>query len=185
MGSSGRSVYEPCRNIVSGKESDRSVKVNKKAGCASLSNVVQWTQILTYAYDRVYQENIFGKEAFYGRNSESGRVSYRFAVPFWVSEEWFKNSVLQWFEKRTEKKDLSSLYKSFLNGECERAAKILSENLMETISFYDYQELEMKCNEALRQIEDRKYEEPLRQEGYSDILKYGVAFYRKECMVKS
>lgn len=56
---------------------------------------------------------------------------------------------------------------------------------METISFYDYQELEMKCNEVLRQIEDRKYEEPLRQEGYSDILKYEVAFYRKECMVKS
>lgn len=48
-----------------------------------------------------------------------------------------------------------------------------------------YQELETKCNEALRQIEDRKYEEPLRQEGYSDILKYGVSFYRKECMVKS
>ena len=47
-----------------------------------------------------------------------------------------------------------------------------------------YQELERKCGEALRQIEDQKYEEELRQEGYSDILKYGIAFYRKECMVK-
>ena len=28
-----------------------------------------------------------------------------------------------------------------------------------------------------------KYED-LYQEGYQDILKYGVAFYRKECMVK-
>lgn len=47
-----------------------------------------------------------------------------------------------------------------------------------------YQDLESKCDEALKQIEDQKYEEPLRQEGYSNILKYGVAFYRKECMVK-
>ena len=48
-----------------------------------------------------------------------------------------------------------------------------------------YQELEKKCDEALRQIEEQKYEEGLRQEGYQDILKYGVAFYRKECMVKA
>ena len=47
-----------------------------------------------------------------------------------------------------------------------------------------YQELESKCDEALRQIDEQKYEEALRQEGYSDILKYGIAFYRKECMVK-
>ena len=47
-----------------------------------------------------------------------------------------------------------------------------------------YQGLEEKCDEALRQIEEQKYEEALRQEGYQDILKYGVAFYRKECMVK-
>ena len=128
-----------------------------------------------------------------------------------------------------------------LNGDPEKMAEILSENLMETISFYDYQEsyyhgflagmlknignyivqsnresgngrpdilvrypsvrgkaiiieikvaktyqgLEEKCDEALRQIEEQKYEEALRQEGYQDILKYGVAFYRKECMVKA
>ena len=45
-------------------------------------------------------------------------------------------------------------------------------------------DLEEKCDEALGQIEEQKYEEALRQEGYQDILKYGVAFYRKECMVK-
>ena len=47
-----------------------------------------------------------------------------------------------------------------------------------------YRELEKKCDEALEQIEKQKYDEELRQEGYQDILKYGVAFYRKECMVK-
>lgn len=122
----------------------------------------------------------------------------------------------------------------------EKMAEILSENLMDTISFYDYQEsyyhgflvgmlknignyivqsnresgngrpdilvrypsvrgktviieikitktyqgLEEKCEEALQQIEEQKYEAALRQEGYQKILKYGVAFYKKECMVK-
>ena len=152
----------------------------------------------------------------------------------------YKNTVLRWFEERTKEKELSPLYESILNGDCDTMAQILSDNLMETISFYDYQEsyyhgflagmlknignyivlsnresgngrpdillkypsvrgkavimeikvsrtyqeLESKCDEALRQIEDRKYEEALRQEGYTDILKYGIAFYRKECMVK-
>ena len=44
--------------------------------------------------------------------------------------------------------------------------------------------MEEKCDEALEQIEAQRYEEALRQEGYQNIIKYGVAFYRKECMVK-
>ena len=39
-------------------------------------------------------------------------------------------------------------------------------------------------NTVLRWFEEKTKEKELRQEGYSDILKYGVAFYRKECMVK-
>lgn len=45
-------------------------------------------------------------------------------------------------------------------------------------------ELEKKCDEAIAQIEDRKYDSPLVKEGYTDILKYGIAFYRKDCMIK-
>lgn len=154
----------------------------------------------------------------------------------------YKNTVLRWFEEKTSKKELSPLYESILNGDTEKIADILSENLMETISFYDYQEsyyhgflagmlknmgshqyivqsnresgkgrpdllvrypsvrgkavileikvaktydsLEEKCREALAQIEEKQYEADLRQEGYRDIIKYGVAFYKKECMVQ-
>ena len=153
----------------------------------------------------------------------------------------YKNTVLHWFEEKTEKKELSPLYESILNGDAGKMAEILSENLMETISFYDYQEsyyhgflagmlknignyivlsnreagngrpdivlkypsirgkaviieikiagswkeLEKKCTEALKQIEEKDYEAELRREGYQNIMKYGVAFYKKECMVKS
>ena len=171
---------------------------------------------------------------------EGETIYMEMAIPNSEVRYVYKNAVLRWFEEKTKKKELTPLYESMLNGDAEKMAEILSENLMETISFYDYQEsyyhgflagmlknignyivqsnresgngrpdilvrypsvrgkaiiieikvaktyqdLEEKCDEALRQIEEQKYEEALRQEGYQDILKYGVAFYRKECMVK-
>ena len=171
---------------------------------------------------------------------EDEMIHMEMAIPNSEVRYIYKNAVLRWFEKKTEEKELTPLYESLLAGDTERMAQILSENLMETISFYDYQEsyyhgfltgmlkhignyivqsnresgcgrpdilvrypsvrgkaiiieikvsktyqgLKEKCDEALRQIEEKKYEEGLRQEGYQDIMKYGVAFYRKECMVK-
>ena len=167
-------------------------------------------------------------------------ILVKMAIPNSEVRYVYKNMVLRWFEEKTKDKKFPLLYESILNGDREKISEILSKSLMETISFYDYQEsyyhgflagmlknignyivlsnrefgngrpdillkypsvrgkavifeikvahtyheLEQKCDEALRQIDEQKYEEPLRQEGYSDILKYGVAFYRKECMVK-
>ena len=175
------------------------------------------------------------------RERQEGETIYmEMAIPNSEVRYVYKNTVLRWFEEKTDKKELSPLYESILNGNTEKMAEILSENLMETISFYDYQEsyyhgflagmlknignyivlsnresgngrpdillkypsvrgkaviieikvsktyqeLEKKCDEALRQIEEQRYEEELRQEGYQNIMKYGVAFYRKECMAK-
>ena len=47
-----------------------------------------------------------------------------------------------------------------------------------------YSEMEKLCDEALCQIETMQYEQNLREEGYVEILKYGVCFYKKRCMVK-
>ena len=192
------------------------------------------------------QDNLWNFLFFTGylkkiREEQEGEtIRMEMAIPNSEVRYVYKNAVLRWFEEKTDKKELSPLYNSILNGDTQKIAEILSENLMETISFYDYQEsyyhgflagmlknignyivqsnresgngrpdillkypsvrgkaviieikvsktyqgLEEKCEEALQQIEEQKYEEALRQEGYQDILKYGVAFYRKECMVK-
>lgn len=42
-----------------------------------------------------------------------------------------------------------------------------------------------KCGEALRQIEDRHYEEVLVDDGTTVIRKYGIACYKKRCKVVS
>lgn len=41
-----------------------------------------------------------------------------------------------------------------------------------------------KCDEALEQIERNKYDLELIEEGYEDIIKYGISFYRKDCLIK-
>lgn len=45
-------------------------------------------------------------------------------------------------------------------------------------------QLEEKCDEALNQIEDKHYDKPLLEEGYKNIIKYGITFYKKDCMIK-
>ena len=206
---------------------------------------------ITYDDMHSTQDNLWNFLFFTGylkkisQRQEGETIYMEMAIPNSEVRYIYKNAVLRWFEekveKKTEKKELTSLYESLLNGNTEKMGEILSENLMETISFYDYQEsyyhgflagllrpmgnyivqsnresgkgrpdilvrypsvrgkavileikaaktyqeLEKKCDEALRQIEEQKYEEGLRREGYKDILKYGVAFYKKECMVKA
>ena len=203
-------------------------------------------QDITYDDMDSTQDNLWNFLFFTGylkkisEHQDGEEILVEMAIPNSEVRYIYKNTVLRWFEEKTKKKELSPLYESILDGDREKMAEILSENLMETISFYDYQEsyyhgflagmlknignyivlsnresgngrpdivlkypsvrgkavileikvartyqeLESKCDEALRQIDEQKYEEALRQEGYSNILKYGIAFYRKECMVK-
>lgn len=42
-----------------------------------------------------------------------------------------------------------------------------------------------ECDDALQQIEDKNYDQELREKGYTKILKYGIAFYHKKCRVKT
>ena len=44
--------------------------------------------------------------------------------------------------------------------------------------------LDQACERALQQIEEKKYEEELRENGVDKILKYGIACYMKRCKVK-
>ena len=162
-----------------------------------------------------------------------------FAIPNSEVRYIYKTTVLRWFEEKIENKDLSSLYQAIAEGRTKTMEEIISNNLMETISFYDYQEnyyhgflagllknmgnyivlsnresgngrpdlllkypsvrgkaiifelkvsdtfkgMDEKCREALEQIEENRYEAALRDEGYDQIIKYGLAFYRKECKV--
>ena len=44
--------------------------------------------------------------------------------------------------------------------------------------------LEASCEAALQQIEDRQYAKDFADD-YDDILCYGIAFYKKRCLVRT
>ena len=58
----------------------------------------------------------------------------------------------------------------------------------ELLTYYDcndkYGNLDAACERALKQAEERKYDEELRENGVNEILKYGIACYMKRCKVK-
>ncbi|HJA67561.1 MAG TPA: ATP-binding protein [Candidatus Mediterraneibacter cottocaccae] len=201
---------------------------------------------ITYEDIESTQDNLWNFLFFTGylkkvsEHQEEEILYLELAIPNREVRYIYKTTVLRWFEEKTKEKDLTPLFESILNGDTGKMEEILSENLMETISFYDYQEsyyhgflagmlknigsyivlsnresgkgrpdillkypsvrgkavileikvaktyqeMGQKCEEALEQIRTQDYEAELRQEGYQNILKYGVTFYRKECMVK-
>ena len=51
------------------------------------------------------------------------------------------------------------------------------------LKYADDGNLEKACSEALMQIEEKKYAEGLKRRGTKKIMKYGIAFWEKECMV--
>ena len=44
-------------------------------------------------------------------------------------------------------------------------------------------DLDNKCKEALKQIDNRNYDTELIEEGYEKIIKYGISFFKKKCRV--
>ena len=48
-----------------------------------------------------------------------------------------------------------------------------------------FQGLDKSCEDAMNQINTRRYDAVLREEGRCNIIKYGIAFHKKRCKVVS
>lgn len=46
-----------------------------------------------------------------------------------------------------------------------------------------FQGLDKSCEDAMMQINTRRYDAALREEGRFNIIKYGIAFHKKRCKV--
>ena len=58
-------------------------------------------------------------------------------------------------------------------------AMILELKISDTIT-----DMEKKCEEALTQMEEQKYESSLEEDCFQPILKYAICFFKKRCMVR-
>ena len=204
---------------------------------------------ITYGDIHDSQDNLWNFLFFTGylkkvgeSSNEDGDICLEMSIPNKEIKKIYKDSISQWFEKKIEKADRSPLIHALETGDCEAAENFLNEQLLDTISYFDYAEsyyhgfiagllknagkyrvysnresgngrpdivlqtanirkgsviiLELKiagsiaemddvCDKALAQIKEQRYPEPFAKEGYPDIKKYAICFYKKECMVKN
>ena len=175
-----------------------------------------------------------------GRSFHSDIIYLKIKIPNREIRYIYNNTIQEWFHKKTEAADFSSLYRAILSGDTETAENFLKKQLRESISFMDsaekfyhgfllgllgglqdyrkksnlesgsgryditlipydeqqpavilelkrakkFTEMENLCREALHQIDEKNYADALIEEGYPIILKYGVCFCKKSCMVK-
>ncbi len=201
---------------------------------------------ITYADIHETSDNLWNFLYFTGYLTSAGqrydgeKTYIKMVIPNTEVRTIYKNTVLRWFDTRLKQRDLRPLVKAIEEGDCETIGDIISDELMDTISFFDYGEsyyhgflagllraggnymivsnrengqgrtdlvmktprirngkavilelkvadsfnqMEDKCREALTQIEANQYEEGLRREGYRQIVKYGISFFKKECIV--
>ena len=200
-------------------------------------------------YEDIYesQDNLWNFLYFTGylkavRESFSGDTTFMdLMIPNTEVLTIYKRTILAWFDRKMKETDRSSLIKFLETGDTTAFETYVSDQLLNTISFFDYaenyyhgflaglfkgagnylvmsnrecgegrpdlilktpsvrgtalileiktadafQKMEQACQKALQQIEERNYASGLYAEGYVHIKKYGVCFYRKECMVKA
>ena len=74
------------------------------------------------------------------------------------------------------------------NGRLDITAKSLDDSkspiIIELKAAETFQEMEAACDRAVMQIEEKEYDSWALEEGYTEALDYGIAFFRKRCKVK-
>ena len=178
-----------------------------------------------------------------GKRFENRKIYLSMKIPNEEILYIYENKIQNWMQHKIEQEDLSGLVTAFEEGDCDNASDIITGQLIDTISFYDYKEdyyhgfladllknnkkylvksnresglgrwfenglvlktprirrgraiilelkiasnindLEKGCENALEQIERLHYDHDIINEGYTDITKYGICFYKKECLV--
>jgi len=201
---------------------------------------------ITYGDIYESQDNLWNFLFFTGylkavdRYFESDSIYLVLKIPNREIRYIYNNHIKNWMQHKIEQEDLSGLVTAFEEGDCDNASDIITGQLIDTISFYDYKEdyyhgflagllknnkkylvksnresgfgrydlvlktprirrgraiilelktasnindLEKGCENALEQIERLHYDHDIINEGYTDITKYGICFYKKECLV--
>lgn len=99
-------------------------------------------------YDSIYesQDNLWNFLFFTGYLKSSGEdveddTNYvNLMIPNTEIRTIYKKTILAWFDKKVRKIDCSQLIRALETGDCDFAGDFISEQLLDTISFYDYAE---------------------------------------------
>ena len=74
------------------------------------------------------------------RIDEQGDIHLKMAIPNKEIKKIYRESITDWFDQRIKKKDRSTLIHALETGNCEAAEDFINEQLLDTISYFDYAE---------------------------------------------
>ena len=201
---------------------------------------------ITYGDIHASKDNLWNFLFFTGYLKATGlwqqdeTIYAKMSIPNREIKSIYRQSILTWFDCKVKGVNRIPLIEALENGESQKAEEFISNQLLDTISYFDYAEnyyhgfltglltgfkgyevisnrefgmgrpdivlktsairkgkviileikvadsvadMEVKCQEALEQIERQKYAEPFVKEGYPVVRKYAGCFYKKECMI--
>ncbi len=62
--------------------------------------------------------------------------------------------------------------------------QMMNTGIVIEVKYAEDGKLEKACAEAIAQIKEKHYEEGMKDSGVKEVIAYGMAFYKKRCMVK-
>ena len=102
---------------------------------------------ITYGDIHTTKDNLWNFLFFTGylkagkQRLEEGIIYLELSIPNTEIKTVYRSSIVTWFDQKIEKLDRSPLMKALEEGDCKTAESFLSEQLMETISYYYYAEI--------------------------------------------
>lgn len=110
------------------------------------------------------------------RSSEENDV-YSLVIPNLEIQKIFREQVMEWFQEETKKDTNIESGEGFSDIQVEIEEEGVG--IVIELKYPDNGNLEAGCAEAIKQIEDIGYEERLREDGMTKIIKYGIACWKK------
>ncbi len=101
---------------------------------------------ITYGDIHTSKDNLWNFLFFTGylkmksQRIEKRNIYIEMAIPNEEIASIYEQSIKEWFDQKIANVDRSSLIKAFEEGDCEAAENFISQQLMDTISYFDYAE---------------------------------------------
>lgn len=101
---------------------------------------------ITYGDVHASKDNLWNFLFFTGylkagkQRLEGSEIYLELSIPNTEIQSVYQRSIVNWFDQRIKKIDRSALIKALEEGDCETAENFLSQQLMDSISYFDYAE---------------------------------------------
>ncbi len=122
-------VRQEIEDLISGGQIEKPVHEDITYGDIHESQDNLWSFLFFTGYLKKIKEN-YREEIIY----------LQMTIPNAEIRSIYKKTILAWFDKKVKMTDLSALLQAIESGDCKAFGELVSEQLRDTISFYDYAE---------------------------------------------